>query len=199
MSAEESDVKSENDIENGGAEGQPGHAEDFDQVLEQAIEQAREQEAAKPEATVDERVHAAEQEVLRTKAEMENFRKRMQRDSEQQLKYANMGIIRDLLEVVDNLERATVAAEGDGAPNESLLQGVKMVSQQFVAALEKYGCKRIEALGVEFDPNVHEAISQMPSAEYESGVVMQEVAIGYKLHDRVVRPSNVIVSTGAPE
>lgn len=199
MQAEEPEVTSENELDNSTAAGQPEHADDFDQVLEQAIEQAKEQEAAKEEPTVDQRVLAAEQEVLRTKAEMENFRKRMLRDSEQQLKFANMGLIRDLLEVVDNLERATMAAEGDGASNESLLQGVKMVGSQFVTVLDKFGCKKIEALGQAFDPNVHEAISQMPSEEYDSGVVMQEVATGYLLHDRVVRPSSVIVSTGAPQ
>ncbi|MCA9192586.1 MAG: nucleotide exchange factor GrpE [Planctomycetales bacterium] len=150
------------------------------------------------EASVDERVVRAEQEVLRVRAEMENFRKRMQRDTEQQLRYANMPLVRDLVDVVDNLNRAVSAAQGEGTAKDALLSGVEMVISQFSGVLSKFGCQPIQAQGAEFDPNIHEAISQMPSPEVESGHVMQEVAVGYMLHDRVVRPSQVIVSSGAP-
>ncbi|MEZ6133720.1 MAG: nucleotide exchange factor GrpE [Pirellulaceae bacterium] len=146
--------------------------------------------------TDSERVLEAEREVLKARAELENFRKRMQRDSEQQLKYANLPLMRDLLDVVDNLNRAMDVARGDAADSSALLAGVEMVSQQLAGVLEKFGCKPVEAAGSEFDPNVHEAISQMPSEEHAAGTVAQEVAVGYLLHDRVVRPSSVIVSTG---
>ena len=171
------------------------HASEFDQALEEAFEQAP--DAA--DATLDERLAEANREVLRAKAEMENFRKRMQRESDQLLKYSNMPLIRDLLEVMDNLNRAVQAAEDDAASNSALKAGVEMVSQQLVGVLGKYGCSKVEALGRPFDPNVHEAIAQMPSEEFESGLVMQEVAVGYVLHDRVVRPTHVIVSSGAAE
>jgi molecular chaperone GrpE len=151
--------------------------------------------------TDDQRVLEAERQVLFVRAEMENFRKRMQRDSELQLKYANLPLLRDLLDVVDNLNRATEAARSAATNSEvnnaqALLSGVEMVGQQLLSLLGKFGCKPIAAEGVEFDPNVHEAISQMPSDQYAAGLVAQEVAVGYLLHDRVIRPSSVIVSTG---
>ena len=171
------------------------HASEFDQALEGAFDGT--QNATEDSGTIDERLAEANREVLRAKAEMENFRKRMQRESDQLLKYSNMPLIRDLLEVMDNLNRAVDAADDDAASNSALKAGVEMVSQQLVGVLGKYGCSKVEALGKTFDPNVHEAIAQMPSEEYESGTVMQEVAVGYVLHDRVVRPTHVIVSSGA--
>ncbi len=141
------------------------------------------------------KLQAAQTEVLKSHAEAENFRKRLQRDSEQQLRYANMPLLRDLLDVVDNLKRATDSASGEAAGT-ALHNGVQMVTQQLVGILGKYACKPIESVGKPFDPNFHEAITQMPSADIPSGSVVQEVAVGYTLHDRVVRPAAVIVSTG---
>lgn len=188
-----------------------------DQALDQALQAALEQESleksagARAEAgdgrgTLESQLAESEREVLRVRAEMENFRKRMQRDSDQQLKYANVPLIRDLVEVVDNLNRALDAAKQESvggaqqalaSQTAALRDGVQMVLDQLASALSKYGCKRIESVGHEFDPNVHEAIAQMPSPEHAAGRVMQEVSAGYLLHDRVVRPSSVIVSTGA--
>jgi molecular chaperone GrpE len=147
----------------------------------------------------EDRIAEAEREVLRARAELENFRKRMQRDAEQQLKYANVPLVRDLLDVVDNLKRATEAAEADTANASALLDGVKLVTHQLTGILTKFGCQSIDSLGSPFDPNIHEAIAQMPSDKYADGLVAQEVAVGYMLHDRVVRPSSVIVSTGTTE
>ncbi len=168
-----------------------------DQALQGEQDEAPVEEPV--EKTNDELVVEAQQEVLRVRAEMENFRKRQQRESEAALKYANMNLVRDLLVAVDNLKRATDAAEGENASAAALRDGVVMVGQQIEGVLEKYGCKAIDALGCEFDPNIHEAIGQMPSEEHAAGFVAQEVAVGYRLHDRVVRPSSVLVSTGAPE
>lgn len=190
MQSEESETAG-NPLEN---EVEAEHASDIDQALEEAIEVSQ---AATSEGSAEERLAEADREVLRARAELENFRKRMQRDADQQLKYANMPLVRDLLDVVDNLERAIGAAQGEGASVQGLREGVEMVSQQLSGVLAKYGCKAVKAVGEPFDPNFHEAISQMPSEDYESGVVMQEVAVGYVLHDRVARPSNVIVSTGS--
>lgn len=147
-------------------------------------------------AELSEKLKAAETEVLKSHAEVENFRKRLQRDADQQLRYANLPLVRDILDVVDNLKRATEAASGESGNSAALLDGVKMVTQQLQNVLAKYACKPIESVGKPFDPNIHEAITQMPSDEVPAGSVLQEVAVGYLLHDRVVRPSQVIVSTG---
>ncbi len=154
-------------------------------------------EALDEVSVMRDKLNAAEQEILRGKAELENFRKRMQRDADQQLKFANVPIVRDLLDVIDNLNRALEAARNDETNTKALVDGVQMVSQQFTDVLSKHGCKSIESIGVPFDPNYHQAIAQMPSADHESGVVAQEVAVGYMLHDRVIRPAQVIVSTGS--
>ena len=81
----------------------------------------------------------------------------------------------------------------------SLLEGVKLVEQQLQSALLQHGCEPILAVGETFDPNLHEAVSQTPSDEYDAGKIVMETAVGYQLHDRVVRPSQVIVSTGSKE
>ncbi len=154
-----------------------------------------------PEALVEE----LEQQVadlrgreLKAQAELENFRRRMMRDVEQQLKYAAVPMVTDLLDVLDNLNRAIESASADSAGSvEGLIAGVKMVQQQFVNVLSKHHCKQIPSVGKPFDPNVHQAISQMPSNEFPAGSVMLEHSVGYAMHDRVVRPSMVVVSTGA--
>jgi molecular chaperone GrpE len=132
---------------------------------------------------------------LRTQAELDNYRKRVQREMEDSLRYANMNLMRDLLPVVDNLNRAADSAEktSDVA---GLLAGVKMVAAQFEDVLARHHCKRITAHGETFDPNVHEAIAQQPSEEHPQGMVLLEATTGFQLHDRVVRPTQVIVSSG---
>ena len=150
--------------------------EDRIQQLESELKEARERE-------------------LRSQAELENFRKRVLRDVEQQLRFANLPFARDLLEVVDNLNRATTSAEAANA-NDPLLLGVKLVQHQLMQVFEKYHCKPINALGQVFDPNYHQAIAQNPSAEYDANHVMIEASQGYIMHDRVIRPSQVIVSSG---
>ena len=139
---------------------------------------------------------------LKAQAELENFRKRIYRETEQTLKYAASALIKDLIEVLDNLARAADAA-GSTASNSpeaaSLLEGVRMVQQQMVSVLAKHHCRPMESLGKVFDPNLHQAIAQSPSADFPAGTVMLEATSGYVLHDRVIRPSHVIVSTGAVE
>jgi molecular chaperone GrpE len=147
-------------------------------------------------AELEGKIKIAETEVLKSHAEAENFRKRLQRDAEQQLRYANMPLVRDMLDVIDNLKRATEAATNESGNSSALLDGVQMVTQQLANILTKFACKPIESVGQPFDPNIHEAIAQMPSGEVPAGHVLQEVAVGYMLHDRVIRPSQVIVSTG---
>ena len=148
---------------------------------------------------LEEQVSEHKKRELQAQAELENFRKRMIRDSEQSLRYASVPLVRDLLEILDNMSRAIDAAKqlSESTKSENpLLNGVTMVYQQFANVLAKYNCVVIEALGKEFDPNYHEAISQAPSDQYPAGTVMLEATKGYRIYDRVIRPSQVIVSTG---
>lgn len=141
-------------------------------------------------------VEEANKRVLMSQAESENFRKRMRRDLDDQLKFASLNLIGDILQVRDNLVRAIDAAQGSGSVD-SLRDGVAMVAKQLDDALGKYGVTKIDDSG-DFDPNIHEAISQMPSAEHEPGKIAHVAVTGFMLHDRVIRPSQVVVSTGAP-
>ena len=137
----------------------------------------------------------------RSLADFDNFRKRIQREQEQERQYRSLGVVRDLLPALDNLQRALQAAKGtrDLDHLDQLLQGVQMVAQQFTDALGRHSVLPIQAEGQPFDPNLHEAIQQMPSADHPPMTVLQEVERGYMLHDRVVRPTKVIVSTSPPE
>ena len=141
-------------------------------------------------------LEAAQDQQLRLHAEFDNFRKRTARQIEQIRKTAAESLLLDLLPVVDNLERALDHADDE---NGGFAEGVKMVMEQFGGILTAKGLEPIPALGETFDPNVHEALSQMPSTEYDEGVVMNEFQRGYKLGDYILRASQVVVSSGAPE
>lgn len=135
----------------------------------------------------------ASKRALQAQAELENFRKRMRREVEDERRYAALPLLRDLLGVADNLQRALDAArEGSSA---GLLEGVELVSQQLLGILQQHGLRPIPGVGEPFDPNVHEALAQQPS-EHAAGHVALVHQAGYKLHDRVVRPAQVIVSLG---
>ena len=132
----------------------------------------------------------ADKRVLQAQAEAENFRKRMRRDYEDQLKYAALPMVTDLLQVRDNLLRAVDAADQQES---GLKEGVQMVIKMLDDTLAKYGIAEIPIDGP-FDPNLHEAISQMPSPEHESGQIVHVATAGFKMHDRVVRPTQVVVA-----
>lgn len=139
----------------------------------------------------------AEKRVLIAQADLENFRKRMRREREDELKYANSPLLSDLLPVVDNLQRGIESAEKTEVAN-GILDGIKIVEKQLLEAMKKRGCEPIDAQGQPFDPNLHDAILQQPSADVEPGTVLHVAQVGYKLFERVIRPSQVIVSK-APE
>lgn len=140
----------------------------------------------------------ANQHVLRTYAELDNYRKRAQRLLEEETKYAPLPLMRDLLPVLDNLERAIQAAD-QSRDAAGLLEGVKMVAQQLHAALERHHCVLIPTQDAPFDPHVHEAVAQVPHAQVPAGTIIETLSTGYRLHDRIVRPARVLVSAGAPE
>jgi molecular chaperone GrpE len=153
--------------------------------------------AAQPES-VEQKLRselaAAKDRELRAHAELDNYRKRAARELDERLRYANLGVLRDLLPVIDNVDRAIEAAEKN-ADAGALLEGFKMVSQQLGNVLTSHHCTRIEALHEPFDPNVHHAVMQQASDEHPANTVLMVTQNGYQLHDRVVRPSQVIVST----
>ena len=132
---------------------------------------------------------------LRLQAEMQNVRTRLSRELADERRYAPLPLLRDLLPVVDNIDRAVEAAEQQGEAS-SLLEGFKLVRQQLISALEQHQCEAIDALGQPFDPQVHEAILKQSSDEHPADHVALVTQQGYQLHDRVVRPSLVIVSAG---
>lgn len=139
-------------------------------------------------------LEAANDRLLRSQAELENFRKRTRRELDDQRRFANLPLLGDLLPVLDNLDRA--AEQTDSTTG--LLAGVKMVSSQMLSILMQHGCRPIEADGVAFDPNLHEAIGKEPSAASAEGIVTRVTRVGYQLHDRVVRPPQVFISSGPP-
>jgi len=130
---------------------------------------------------------------LRQAAELENFKKRMAREREDAIRYANESLIRDLLPVLDNLERAVEHARG-GGNGKPLLEGVEMVFKGLLDVLGKHGVKQISAKGEIFDPEKHEAITQIESDKHEPNTVVEEHHKGYYLLDRLLRPSLVSVA-----
>jgi len=130
---------------------------------------------------------------IRCQAEFENYKKRQERDRVEFCRYANEGIIKELLPTLDNLERA-IEHSRDGSATESLLEGVELTLNGLLDALKRQGLKRIEAVGEKFDPNFHEAVMTEENDQVEDMTVLSEVLKGYLLHDRVIRPSMVVVS-----
>lgn len=129
---------------------------------------------------------------LRSRADFENYRKRMVRETERIRKTAAENLIRELLPVLDNLELALKHAEGASHP---MYDGVKMVHKLLLEKLQQSGVSPIPAMGMKFDPQVHEAISQIVSDEHEPHSVAEEFQKGYLLGDQVLRPSKVVVAT----
>jgi len=136
-------------------------------------------------------------EKLRLLADMENLRKRSDRDRMDSIRYGNINFARDILSLGDNLSRALDAIPKDAEKTETitnLINGLRMVQREFTLILEKHGIKKIEALNQRFDHNFHQAMMEIESEEVEEGIVIQEIQSGYNMHDRLLRPSMVGVA-----
>jgi molecular chaperone GrpE len=131
----------------------------------------------------------------RTRADFENYQKRAYREATQEKRYAHGPLALELLPILDNLDRALLAARQSGEDG-PLVQGVGMVQSQSLDALKRHGITRIEAQDQPFDPNLHQAVMQQPS-DKPANTVLQVLEQGYMIHDRVLRPARVIVSTAA--
>lgn len=167
-------------------------------------------EAEAGESAADERIATLEAEnadvkdrLLRLAADMENLRRRTEREVKDARTYAVTSFAREMLSVADNLSRALAAVPEEHRSDESsglkaLIEGVEMTEKGLASTLEKHGVRRLEPEGQRFDPNFHQAMFEIPNADVPNGTVLQVVQAGYAIGDRVLRPAMVGVSKGGP-
>jgi len=156
-----------------------------------------------PVKELENRCETAEQEskqnyerLLRVSADFENFKKRSFRETDDFRKYANELLLLELLTVVDNLERAIQSTSGENNEAGCVIEGVEMTLKALLKIFERFSVKLIEAVGKPFDPNFHQAMMQEASDLYPENTIISEFQKGYMLHDRLLRPSMVVVSKG---
>jgi molecular chaperone GrpE len=157
---------------------------------EGAAEPGAQAPAGSKEKAVQEKVAALEDKVKRQMAEFDNFRKRTAKEKEQMFSMGEKSVIEKMLPIVDNFERG-LAAVPENEKDSAIVSGMEMVYKQLMKQLEDLGVKPIEAVGKEFDPNFHNAVMQVESDEFETGIVAQEFQKGYTYHDMVNRHSMV--------
>ena len=153
---------------------------------------APEGEAADPIDALQREKDALQDRLLRTAAEFDNYRKRMDRERRELSEYAAADMLRDLLPIVDNFERALQAPAT--AETDAFRKGIELIHKQMVEVLKKRGVKVIDALGTDFDPNFHQAVIHEASDAHREGEVMEELQRGYLLGDRLLRPAMVKVA-----
>ncbi|MBR2281410.1 MAG: nucleotide exchange factor GrpE [Spirochaetales bacterium] len=178
------------EAENETTEGPDAQEDPVEEVSQEEIlsEKVKELEAANAEL---------KDQMLRRQAELDNFRKRLIRDKEEAIQFANESLVRDLLTFLDNMERA-IAACKQGGDVKSLIEGLEMTQSQLMSTLDKnWGLKAIDSVGHEFDPSLHEACMMTIDESLDKETVLEEFQKGYTLHDRVIRPSKVKI--GKPE
>ena len=179
-----------------------------EEELEEKLEEVpvEEEEPAKKEETkelspleqLEEQIRLKDEEILkqkdtflREKAELENFKKRLTKEKEDFVQFANERLLKELLQIEDNLERAMAAPN---ATLESLKEGVEMIQKQFKDFLKNQKVEAIEALGKPFDPNLHEVLNQQESEEHEENTVIEEYSKGFTLNGRILRSAKVVIS-----
>ena len=180
--------------------GEADHASE-DEIEEQPAETPRaEAKTDAPEDDLQIQLEKAQAEAqthyesfLRAAAELDNFRKRKEREVSDLRKYANQNLLRELLNVVDNLERA-IGAPRESEGTDGLLEGVDMTLKELLKIFDKFGVTPIEAVNQPFDPSLHEAVMQEENADVAENTVIRELQRGYQIHDRLLRPAMVVVS-----
>ena len=158
---------------------------------------AEEQTEESEEERLQEEVRALKEDKIRVLAEMENLRKRFDREKIDSIKYGSVNFARDILSPGDNLERALSAINREEDHPQSiknLIEGLKMVQKEFSSALEKNGISKINSINEKFDPNLHQAMMEVERDDLDEGVVVQEIQTGYMMYDRLLRPAMVGVS-----
>lgn len=148
---------------------------------------------------LDEKVKECEENYKRfllVSADLDNYKKRVEREKEELLNFGNERLIKELIVVIDNLERALghINTDADVVLRDSVRDGVKLTLDQFLAILKKFGLEQVSAIGGKFDPSKHEAVNQEENNDCEPGTVVKEYQKGYYLKDRLVRPAMVVVS-----
>ena len=187
---EEAEASGEGEVENGEASEEGKEAKSW--AEKRAAKKAAKQD--KKEDVYKEKIEQLEDRVMRQMAEFENFRKRTDKEKQAMFETGAKSVIEKILPVVDNFERGFASVEAEDE-NDAFVGGMKMVYKQLIQELENIGVKPIEAVGCEFDPNFHNAVMQVASEEYESGVVAQELLKGYTYRDTVVRHTMVAVTS----
>lgn len=142
-----------------------------------------------------ERLNEAEDKFVRSRADLENYRKRAQRETAEARQAAKVGTVEQFLPVFDHFQMA-MHHVGENSDFETLKQGMDMILNEFSRTFETLGVKQIDATGQKFDPNIHEAMAQEPSSEIPAGQVLRQWKCGYRLGERLLRPATVVVSSG---
>ena len=164
--------------------------EDTEEIIEDEVEQSEEDK-------LKEQISLLKEEKIRVLADMENLRKRFDREKIDLIKYGSVNFARDILSPGDNLERALSAINKEEDHSDSiknLIEGLKMVKKEFAAALEKNSITKINTVDKKFDPNLHQAMMEVENDDLDEGIVVQEIQGGYTMHDRLLRPAMVGVS-----
>lgn len=191
MSEENNNKLEEQDLENPTSEKE-----------EQVSEEPKDQEEAEisPEDLIEklnEEITSLKDQRLRAIAELENFRKRAEKDQSDALKYGISNFAKEIINIRDNIERAQSSISDEAKNNEaikSVIEGIDLIAQSVVSTFEKIGIKKIESLNEKFDHNLHQAMMEIENEELEPGTIVQELIPGYTLHDRLLRPAMVGVS-----
>ena len=171
--------------------------ENVDPNMHKENEDVLHEEVQTEEEKLKEEIKDLKEEKIRVLAEMENLRKRFDREKIDSIRFANVNFARDILLPGDNLERALSAINKEEEHSESiknLIDGLLMVKKELSSSLEKNGIKKIETLNKKFDPNLHQAMMEIENDDLDEGIVVQEIQIGYTMYDRLLRPAMVGVS-----
>jgi molecular chaperone GrpE len=191
MSEENNNKLEEQDLENPTSEKE-----------EQVSEESKDQEETEisPEELIEklnEEITSLKDQRLRAIAELENFRKRAEKDQSDALKYGISNFAKEIINIRDNIERAQSSISDEAKNNEaikSVIEGIDLIAQSVVSTFEKIAIKKIESLNEKFDHNLHQAMMEIENEELEPGTIVQELIPGYTLHDRLLRPAMVGVS-----